>query len=185
MCEQVVELSPHLQNSCGRPLVDHILCNDLDQGLPVWRWYGSLFRDLVAGNNSQHRDEPRVAVYPYFCACTASYINNALLKFLPHSLATLSSNPEPLFRPSFSPTPFNTPVISCTLGAATLTSKHLLLIGAMMLLVLLASRMRRKLGLYFSMVRRRAACASRVRWSASLITTTLKRCLAARSTCCV
>jgi hypothetical protein len=33
----------------------------------------------------------------------------------------------------------------------------------MMLLVLLASRIRRRFGLYFSMVRRRAACASRVR----------------------
>jgi hypothetical protein len=72
----------------------------------------------------------------------------------------------------------------------------------MILLVLLAQRINRMLFMYFSMVRRRAACASLVRASASLIMTTwrldpsqrrsknehhtpLKRCLAFKSTCCV
>jgi hypothetical protein len=50
VCEQVVELRSDLQNSCGRPLVDHVLCNDLDQSLPIRRRYGSLLRDLVAGS---------------------------------------------------------------------------------------------------------------------------------------
>lgn len=71
--------------------------------------------------------------------------------------------------------------------------------GAMILLVLLAHKINRMFVMYFSIVLRNAACASRVRASASLIMTTassacftytsasirspLKRCLALRSTC--
>jgi hypothetical protein len=166
MCEQVVKLRPHLQNPCGRSLLDHFFGNDLDQGFPVWWWYWCFLCNLVAAKCPvsfrflSWSPHPRC---PYFCACTASYINNARLRFRPHSFATLCSSPASAFKPSFSPTPFSTVSISCTLGAATLTSRHLLLIGAMMLLVLLASRIKRRFGLYFSIVRRRAACASRVR----------------------
>ena len=46
--------------------------------------------------------------------------------------------------------------------------------GAMSFDVLLAQRMTRMFDMYFSMVRRRAACASRDRESASLMTTTVK-----------
>jgi len=51
-------------------------------------------------------------------------------------------------------------------------SKHRLLIGAISLLVLFAQRMIRMLDMYFSIVRRRAAWASRESESASLIITT-------------
>ena len=166
MRKQVVELRPHLQDPRRRALLDHFFGNDLDQGFPVWRRYWCLLCDLVATTQPvsvSFPSWPPCSRCPYFCACTASYINSARLRFLPHSLATICSSPASAFRPSFSPTPFSTVSISCTLGAATLTSRHLLLIGAMMLLVLLASRIRRRFGLYFSMVRRRAACASRVR----------------------
>ena len=94
-------------------------------------------------------------------------------------------------------------------GAATRINRHRLLIGEIRRLVLLAQRMIRMLDMYFSIVLRRAACASRDRESASLITTTerqiprrghitleidekrrgrtvpLNLCLALRSTCCV
>ena len=46
--------------------------------------------------------------------------------------------------------------------------------GAMRRLVLFAQRMRRMLDMYFSIVRRSAACASRVSESASWITTTIQ-----------
>lgn len=57
-------------------------------------------------------------------------------------------------------------------GAATRMRRQRLLIGAMSRLVLLAQRMIRMLDMYFSIVRRRAACASRDRESASLMMTT-------------
>ena len=62
---------------------------------------------------------------------------------------------------------------SSTLGAGTRMSRQRERMGAMSLLVLLAQRMRRMLDMYFSIVRRRAACASRVKESASCITTTM------------
>ena len=85
----------------------------------------------------------------------------------------------------FFPARWSAEQMSFSVGAATLTSRVRDRIGAMMLDVLLARRINRRLGLYFSIVRLRAAWASRVRWSASLITTTLNRCFAPRSTCCV
>jgi len=57
-------------------------------------------------------------------------------------------------------------------GAATRTKRQRLRIGAMSRLVLFAQRMIRMLDMYFSIVRRRAACASRDSESASLIITT-------------
>ena len=48
MREQVVELRPHLQNSCGRALLDHFFRNDLNQGFPVWWRYWCLLCNLVA-----------------------------------------------------------------------------------------------------------------------------------------
>ncbi len=62
---------------------------------------------------------------------------------------------------------------SSIVGAATRMRRHLLLMGAMSLLVLLAHKMMRMLDMYFSMVRRSAACASRLSESASLIMTTI------------
>jgi len=61
---------------------------------------------------------------------------------------------------------------SSSLGAATRIRRHRLLIGAMSRLVLLAHRIIRKLVIYFSIVLRRAAWASRDRESASFIMTT-------------
>jgi len=51
--------------------------------------------------------------------------------------------------------------------------RHRLLIGAIKRLVLLAQRIIRMFDMYFSMVRRSAAWASRDKESASLITTTI------------
>jgi hypothetical protein len=51
-------------------------------------------------------------------------------------------------------------------------SRHRLLIGAMRRLVLFAQRMMRMFDMYFSIVRRSAACASRESESASLMITT-------------
>lgn len=61
---------------------------------------------------------------------------------------------------------------SSSSGAATLTSKQRDRMGAMILLVDVAQRIKRKLPIYFSIVRRKADWASRERESASLITTT-------------
>lgn len=60
-------------------------------------------------------------------------------------------------------------------GAATRMRRHRLFIGAMSLLVLFAQRIIRIFDMYFSIVRRRAACASRDNESASLIITTARR----------
>jgi hypothetical protein len=61
---------------------------------------------------------------------------------------------------------------SSSVGADTRTSKHRLRIGAMILLVLFAHKIRRIFVMYFSIVRRNAAWASRVNASASLMMTT-------------
>jgi hypothetical protein len=74
---------------------------------------------------------------------------------------------------------------SSELGAATRINRHRLLIGAISRLVLFAQRIIRMLDMYFSIVRRSAACASLDSESASLIITTLNRCFALRSTGCV
>lgn len=121
----------------------------------------------------------------YFCAWTASNMSKALRRFLPLSFAILLLRGATSLQPSFFPTVLKTPQISSSVGAATLTSSVLLRMGAIMLLVEFANKISRKLGLYFSIVLLSAACASRVKWSASLITTTLKRCFALKSTCCV
>lgn len=99
----------------------------------------------------------------YFCACTASNINNALLKFLPLSLAILSFNPVTTPHPSFLPACAKTLQISTLVGAATLTNNVLDLIGAMIFAVLFANKINRKFGLYFSIVLLNAACASLVK----------------------
>lgn len=64
---------------------------------------------------------------------------------------------------------------SSALGAATRMRRHRERIGAMSLLVLFAQRTRRMFDMYFSIVRRSAACASRESESASWITTTCVR----------
>lgn len=63
---------------------------------------------------------------------------------------------------------------SSSSGAATLTSKQRLRMGEMILLVELAHMMSLMFVEYFSMVRRRAAWASRLRASASLMMTTVR-----------
>ena len=127
----------------------------------------------------------RSSTAPHFCAWTASNISNALLKFLVLSLAILLFKPSASAHPSCAPTFFSTLQMSLSVGAATLTNSVRDRIGAMMFAVLFANNINLMLGLYFSMVLLNAACASRVRWSASLMTTTLKRCLADWSTCWV
>lgn len=136
----------------------------------------------------EHQQFPGLRVkmaQTHFCAWTASNINRARRRFLPLSLASRLLSPGQSFQPSFFPASFRTWQISSSEGAGTRTSSVLDRIGAMILAVVLASRINRIFGLYFSMVLLRAAWASLVRWSASLITTTLNRCLADWSTCCV
>src|SRR6266513_1233429 len=94
------------------------------------------------------------------------------------SPAILLLSPSMSLNLSACPTFLRTAQISSSDGAATRTSNVLLRIGAMMLLVEFASKINLKFGLYFSIVLLSAACASRVKWSASLMTTTLKRCFA-------
>lgn len=112
-------------------------------------------------------------------------MSSARRRLRPLSFAILLLSTSDSVHPSFFPARWSAEQMSLSVGAATLTSRVRERIGAMMLEVLLARRINRRLGLYFSMVRLRAAWASRVRWSASLITTTLNRCFAPRSTCCV
>src|SRR5271155_5744712 len=71
-------------------------------------------------------------------------------------------------------TDFRTSTISVCVGAATRTRRHLERMGARILVDEFATRMRRRLGEYFSIVRRRADCASLVKLSASFITTTVE-----------
>lgn len=61
---------------------------------------------------------------------------------------------------------------SWVVGAATRTSRHLLLIGAMSRLVVFAQSIIRMFDMYFSIVLRNAAWASLDNESASLIMTT-------------
>jgi hypothetical protein len=112
-------------------------------------------------------------------------MSNALLRFLPLSLAILSFSRSTNGNRSSFATCLSASQISDSDGAATLTRSVRLRIGAMIFAVEFANRINRRFGLYFSIVRLNAACASRVRWSASLMTTTLNRCFAFRSTCCV
>ena len=64
---------------------------------------------------------------------------------------------------------------SASEGAATRIRRHRDLIGAINLEVLFAQSIMRIFAMYFSIVRRSAACASLVRESASLMTTTMSR----------
>lgn len=40
--EQIIQLRADLQDSGRRSLFNHLLCNDLDERLPIRRRYGSL-----------------------------------------------------------------------------------------------------------------------------------------------
>jgi hypothetical protein len=187
MREEVIELSADLEETCGAAFLDNLVCDLGDESFPVRRWNVRKLCDVLAAVSVSTDlwcdvEEGRET---YFCACTASNINNALLKFLPLSFAILLFSTSTSFHPSFAPTFLNTSQISISVGAATLTSNVLLLIGAIILLVEFASRINLRFGEYFSIVLLSAACASRVRWSASLITTTLNFCRADWSTCCV
>lgn len=64
---------------------------------------------------------------------------------------------------------------SSMLGSGTLTARHLLLMGEITFEVELQQRIRRQVPMYFSMVRRKACCASLVRRSTSVSSTTGKR----------
>lgn len=64
---------------------------------------------------------------------------------------------------------------SSTAGAATLTPRQRLRIAGITLLVELQHRIKRHVRVYFSMVRRRACCASFVKRSTSVNTTTAMR----------
>lgn len=63
---------------------------------------------------------------------------------------------------------------SVSAGAATRMSRQRDLMGAMSRLVLFAQSTRRMFAVYFSIVRRSAACASRLSESASLMMTTAR-----------
>lgn len=112
-------------------------------------------------------------------------MRRARRRLRPDSRAILSLSLGTIFQFSFLPARERASQISVSVGAATRTRSVRDRIGAMIPDVLFATRMRRTLLLYFSIVLRRAAWASRVKPSASFITTTLKRCLAPRSTCWV
>jgi len=150
-----------------------MICHDLvcyyaDQCLPIWWWYWRIVRDFLAVQVlviiiSSSTFSSVEWGKSYFCACTASNINNALLKFLPLSFAILSFSLSASGHPSFFPLRLSTSQISTSDGAATLTSNVRLLIGAIIFAVLFASNISLKLGLYFSIVLLKAACASLVK----------------------
>lgn len=90
-------------------------------------------------------------------------MSKARRRLRPLSLAILRFNPSASAHPSRFPAAFSTAQISSSVGAATLTSRVLDRIGAMIFDVLFASNINLKFGLYFSMVRLNAACASLVK----------------------
>lgn len=153
-------------------------CNLANQGLPIWWWYRSVVCYFLTGKSRLALYMSRVKLRPYFCAWTASNMSNALLRFRPLSLAILIFNFSTTGQPSFFPDFAKTSQISASVGAGTRTSNVLDRIGAMMLAVESAKRINLRFGEYFSMVLLNAACASLVKWSASLMTTTLNFCLA-------
>lgn len=151
-------------------MLHHNIIRDLgDERLPIRRRNRCLLRDFLttaqkfsSAHASTHPNQRRERE-PYFCACTASNINNALLKFLPLSLAIRRSKASTTGQFSLLPTFPKTLTISSSLGAATRTNNVRLLIGAIIPPVVSANKTSRRLGLYFSIVRLNALCASRVK----------------------
>ena len=135
------------------------------------------------------------------CILSASRTRRALRRFpfasSTMSCATLSGTSKPSFLPTYRRTSiiYTTtqandaarqhqraltratrarPLTSPSSGAATRTRRQRLLMGAIRREVELAQRMMRIFDIYFSIVRRSAACASRVSESASLMMTTAR-----------
>ncbi len=131
------------------------------------------------------RSAHRAKSFLYFWAWTASNMSRARRKFLPLSFATLLFSPPTSGHPSMVSIFFSTLQISWSVGAETLINNVRDRIGAIIFEMLFANSINLRFGLYFSIVLLSAAWASRVKWSASLMTTTLNRCLADWSTCCV
>jgi len=46
--EEIVKFRPDLQDARRRSLFDHLFRNDLNQRLPIGRWYGRLLADVIA-----------------------------------------------------------------------------------------------------------------------------------------
>lgn len=90
-------------------------------------------------------------------------MSNARRRFRWLSFAIFLFKPGASGQPSLFPALLKTEHICSSVGAATLTSRVRERIGAIIFEVLFASKINRRLGLYFSIVRLRAACASRVR----------------------
>lgn len=108
------------------------------------------------------------------CIRNASRIKTAFLKFPFASSQIAKAVSSGKWNFSFLHTCLRTVVISSVLGAATRMSRQRDLIGEMIFEVELAQRIRRRLPMYFSIVRRRADWASRDNASASLMMTTLR-----------
>ena len=143
-------------------LTDDVGSNLFNEGFPVWRRYYGFLGQFLTGPMSK-QEEILSNRETHFCAWTASYINKAFLRFRPLSLAILLLRVALSVNRSFWQTLFNTSTISSSLGAGTRTSNVRERMGAMMLLVLFARRINLKLGVYFSIVLRSAACASLVK----------------------
>ena len=106
------------------------------------------------------------------CILSASRTSTAFRRFPPASWAISRDAEGGRSNFSFRATCDRHSWIYDSLGAATLIRRHRLLIGAISFDVLFAQRMIRIFVIYFSIVRRRAAWASRESESASLMTTT-------------
>lgn len=186
MRQQIIKSFPNLQYPRRRSLCYYVIRNHRDERLPI-RWRNGSFVGyfLTASSPILASSHQTAHGGTHFWAYIASNISKARLKFRPLSFAILIFSASEGAQFSFAAADLSTAQISVSDGAATRTRSVRDLIGAMIFDVLFASNMSRRLGLYFSIVRRRAACASRVRWSASLITTTLNRCRADWSTCWV
>ena len=185
MTQQIVQFGANLKDSCRRMFSHDLISNLTDEGFPIWGWNWRFICHCLTTPSCYYVTIGNRAMWTYFCAWTASNMSIARLRFLPLPCAIRLFKPRTSGQPSATPTFFRTLHISSSVGAATRINKVLERIGAMMFAVLFASKISLRLGLYFSIVLLNAACASRVRWSASLTTTTLNRCRADWSTCCV
>jgi len=108
----------------------------------------------------------------YCCTLAASSISRARRMFRSEWAATRAASCGGSVRPSFCATDVITPIMSRTVGAGTRMPRHRERTGSMTLLGLLHTRIRRQVVECFSIVRRSAACASRVNLSASVRITT-------------
>src|SRR2546430_5262015 len=131
---------------------NYLICNLFNQRFPICWWNQSLFCDFFTIEEAVSIKSYLLGDtnYHYFCACTASYINNAFLRFLPLSLAIFRFRASGSDQPSLLPTCRSTAHMSLSVGAATLTSNVRDRMGAIIFDVELASNISLRFGEYFS-----------------------------------